>query len=433
MGLLAFLKRLFFGGADTVEAAVPRDRPATDQRSLNPRTSGPRTWIRAKLEPLRHRSSLVKTPPQRERGHKAPPYPFATIDLKRQYLDLSSDADPRWLDYYGLPHLTTPAQLADWLKIPLGKLAWLTGRYWETRRPPSVKQAHYHFHWRKKRSGGYRLIESPKKELRRIQHLILRGILDKVPPHPQAHGFVKGRSILSNAEPHVGKRVVVKFDLENFYPSVKFSRVVAIFRALGFSREVGLWLARLTTSVVPWSLDPPVPGWNDLEQFQGRHLPQGAPTSPAIANLSAYALDVRLAGLAKTYGADYTRYADDLTFSAHGKMVPALKEFIPLVQKVIRSERFRANKTKRKVIRRNQRQVVAGVVVNDKTSVPRPAFDQLKAILHNCIKLGPRSQNRANHADIAGHLLGRIAHVRHLNPHKGEKLLAMYRRIDWRR
>jgi hypothetical protein len=137
--------------------------------------------------------------------------------------------------------------------------------------------------------------------------------------------------------------------------------------------------------------------------------------------------------VAKAYGADYTRYADDLTFSAHGKTVPALKELIPLVEKVIKGERFRANKAKRKVIRRNQRQVVAGVVVNDKPSVPRPAFDQLKAILHNCIKLGPRSQNRGNHADFAGHLLGRIAHVRHLNSHKGEKLMAMYRRIDWRK
>ncbi len=178
---------------------------------------------------------------------------------------------------------------------------------------------------------------------------------------------------------------------------------------------------------------PPEPGGQQLEHFQGRHLPQGAPTSPALANLSAYALDVRLAGLARIYGADYTRYADDLTFSSHGKLIPALKEFIPLVQKVIRNERFRANRTKRKVIRRNQRQVVAGVVVNDTPTVARKDFDQLKAIVNNCIKHGPRSQNREQHADFAGHLLGRIAHVRHLNPTKGEKLLALYRKIDWRR
>jgi hypothetical protein len=434
MGLLAFLKRLIFGRDEFVET-VAKPQPqsaATVPRPKLPR-SGPRQWTRARLGPLEHRSSLVKTSPKRERGHKSAPYPFASIDLRRQYLDLSTDADTRWLDYYGLPHLTTPAQLADWLKIPLGKLAWLTGRYWETRRPMSAKQAHYHFRWRKKRSGGYRLIESPKTELRRIQQQILRGILDKVPPHAQAHGFVQGRSIRTNAEPHVGKRVIVKFDLENFYASLKFSRVVAIYRSLGFSREVGLWLARLTTSMIPWSLEPPEPGWNEIEAYQGRHLPQGAATSPALANLSAYALDVRLAGLAAKYGADYTRYADDLTFSAHGKTVPALKELIPLIEKVVRDERFRTNKEKRKVVRRNQRQVVAGVVVNDRLSAPRPEYDRLKAILHNCIKLGPRSQNRANHADFAGHLLGRIAHVRHLNPHKGAKLLAIYGRIDWRK
>ncbi len=434
MGLFDFFKRLFTGGGETADSPTPREpTPLTTSKTTPTKSPGPRKWDRSRLKPLRHKSSLIRTPTKLERSHKVPPYPFASVDLKGEYLDLSGDADPRWLEYYGLPHLTTPAQLAEWLQIPLGKLAWLTGRFWETRRPPSVQQAHYHFSWRRKRSGGFRLIESPKDELRRVQRAILEGILNNVPAHPQAHGFVRGRSIRSNALPHVKKRVIVKFDLEDFYPSVKYSRVVAIFRSLGFSREVAIWLARLTTSVVPWSLAPPEPGGQQLEHFQGRHLPQGAPTSPALANLSAYALDVRMAGLARIYGADYTRYADDLTFSSHGKLIPALKEFIPLVQKVIRNERFRANRTKRKVIRRNQRQVVAGVVVNDTPTVARKDFDQLKAIVHNCIKHGPRSQNREQHADFAGHLLGRIAHVRHLNPTKGEKLLALYRKIDWRR
>ncbi len=297
----------------------------------------------------------------------------------------------------------------------MGKLAWLIHRFDEGARPVSLKAAHYHFSWRPKRSGGHRLIESPKSALRQVQYRILRDLLDKVPPHPRAHGFVRQRSIVTNARPHVGQRVVLSIDLRNFYASCRYVRVVALFRAIGYSRVVALWLARLTTSAIPANLGFPGQSASVLRTYYPRHLPQGAPTSPALANLSAYSLDVRLSGMSRAYGVNYTRYADDLTFSGPGTFVPALGEFIPLVTRIVRDERFIVHPGKRKVLRSNQRQTVTGVVVNEKLNVSRRDYDRLKALLTNCARHGPASQNREQHPEFAAQLVGRIAHVAQLN------------------
>jgi hypothetical protein len=239
--------------------------------------------------------------------------------------------------------------------------------------------------------------------------------------------------VCSNAAPHAGQRVVVKFDLENFYPSVSFNRVTAIFRSLGYSREAAIWLGRLTTAALPASLVRQSSSNADLQPYLGRRLPQGAPTSAALANLSAFALDLRLAGLARSFGVQYTRYSDDLTFSGDDRFLRSLAVFLPLASQIVRSERFVVNRNKRKVIRNNQRQTVTGVVVNSRPNVARRDYDVLKAILTNCIRRGPSTQNHDRHEKFAAHLLGRIGHVRQLNRTRGEKLLALFRQIDWNR
>jgi len=383
-----------------------------------------------KLQYLEYRPGIVRTPAEQEVANQKP-YRFAAIGPRTgEYLNLSRDMDERWLEYFGLPQLATPDDLAQWLNLPIGKLAWLTHHTRDGYRPKNESDSHYHFQWKRKRSGGLRLIEAPKQELKNVQRQILHQVLGSVPTHQVAHGFVRGRSILSNASRHVGSKFILKLDLENFYPSVKYSRIVAIFRSMGFSREVSLWLARLTTSAPYWGLKAPQKNW-EYWQLMQRHLPQGAPTSPALANLSAFALDVRLSGLAKAYNLKYTRYADDLTFSGPGMSIPALNEFIPLTNKIIADERFFVNKKKRKIIRNSQRQCVTGVVVNEKVNVSRQDYDLLKAILHNCIKLGPQTQNRDDHPNFSDHLRGRIAHVTQLNPAKGTKLLKIYDQIRW--
>jgi len=238
---------------------------------------------------------------------------------------------------------------------------------------------------------------------------------------------------VSNAAPHTGQAIVVRYDLENFYPAVSFGRVVAIFRSLGYCREAAIWLGRLTTSATPGDLDLPEGDAGAVLPYLRTHLPQGAPTSPALANLSAFVLDVRLAGLSRAFGAKYTRYADDLTFSGDAKFRSSLRVFLPLVQQIIREERFRFHRKKRRILRPHQQQRVTGVVVNAKPNLARADFDRLKAILHNCVKLGPSTQNHDEVADFAGHLRGRIAHATLLNRSRGEKLLAIYRQINWSR
>jgi RNA-directed DNA polymerase len=199
---------------------------------------------------------------------------------------------------------------------------------------------------------------------------------------------------------------------------------------VGYSREVAIWLARLTTNAVPWELKSPLKS-AELTMLRARHLPQGAPTSPALANLSAFSLDVRLKGLASRYRMKYTRYADDLTFSGPGLVIPALPEIIQLVQKIIRAERFQSNPQKRRVLRNSTRQMVAGVVVNEKLNVSRREYDRLKATLYNCRKHGPSSQKREVTCDFAAHLQGRIAHIRQLNADRADKLQLIYDKINW--
>lgn len=431
MGLLSRLLRLFgFGGSGPPEA-----------RATTAPSRPKRRWKRARLRSLHSAPQKAVARPAVYAETK--PYRFARpwkrlrvgwkgIRTEKGYVDDSQDIDRGKLARRGLPILATPDDLAIWLDLPLGKVAWLAGRFQGGTRPPSVRAAHYVFTWKAKRKGGVRLLASPKPMLAEVQRRILRDILDKVPAHPAAHGFVRARSILTNATPHVGRAVVLKLDLENFYASVRFSRVVAIYRSLGYSREAALWLAALTTTAIPSDLPLPSAGAHALRPYLGRHLPQGAPTSPALANLSAYSLDVRLAGLARAFGATYTRYADDLTFSGDGDFGKTLRNLIPLAEQVIRKERFRVQKAKRKVLRRGQRQTVAGVVVNEKPNVRRDEYDRLKALLNNAIRHGAASQNRENHPDFAAHLRGRIAHVAMLNPARGAKLARLYDRIDFR-
>jgi hypothetical protein len=285
------------------------------------------------------------------------------------------------------------------------------------------------------------VLEQPKPRLKALQRRVLREILDRIPPHAAAHGFTRGRSAATHAALHAGKATVLAFDLEDFFASVGVGRVRGIFRAAGYPEPVARLLSSLTTNSVPapirqMAAQPPDESLIDAAfrlriRLAESHLPQGAPTSPALANLTAFRLDRRLHGLAERLGATYSRYADDLVLSGDARLA---RQAVPLWAAVIAiagEEGFRLNQRKTRLATGARRQEVCGIVVNVRPTVRRTEYDRLRAILHNAARTGPDAQNRAGLPDFRAHLLGRIAWVAQLDPGRGARLREAFGRIAW--
>jgi len=321
-----------------------------------------------------------------------------------------------------LPTLDSEGDLAAWLGTSDDELEWFA----DLKGLAHDRFEHYSYRILPKRSGGVRLMESPKPRLKALQRRILAEILDRIPMHPAVHGFVKGRSIVTNARPHVGQRVVLRLDLEDFFPAFPAARVQALFRTLGYPEGVAARLAGICTNGAPRSV-----GREARALYRHPHLPQGAPSSPALANLMAYRLDCRLAGLAKSADALYTRYADDLTFSGGEAFKCGVKRFAAHAAGIALEEGFSVNHNKTRIMRQGVRQQVAGVVVNRKVAVRRKDVELLEAILINCARRGPASQNRAGVENFRAHLEGRVGFVAMVDEAKGRRLKALLGRIDW--
>ncbi len=339
---------------------------------------------------------------------------------------------------WNLPTFTTPSALAEWLGLQPSELDWLADSQSRGRRVASGPLTHYLYRWQAKASGSARLIEAPKARLKAIQRKLLDEILDHIPPHEAAHGFRAGRSIRSYVEPHIGQHVVLKLDLRDFFATVGFAHVLAIFLTAGYPELVAQALTGLCTNAVPYRIwhdsASPLVGperWRGWQLFRDAHLPQGAPTSPALANLCLYRLDCRLAGYAQSAGASYTRYADDLAFSGDQEFARSVARFHIHVCALAKEEGFTVNTRKSRVMRQGVRQRVAGVVINEVPNLARNDYDVLKATLHNCVRFGPQDQNRHGHADFRGHLAGRVAYVTTLNPAKGLRLRQIFEQIAW--
>jgi hypothetical protein len=332
--------------------------------------------------------------------------------------------------HWPVPSLPSPATLAEWLGLPLGELDWFADCQGREADLPAGPLRHYTYRWVPKRGGRARLIEMPKARLKAVQRRLLHELIGCIPPHEAAHAYRHGRSVLTYAAPHAGRAIVLRFDLRDFFPSVRAARVHALFRAAGYPTPVARLLTGLCTNAAPAEVRDAVP-WDSAVVYAAPHLPQGAPTSPALANLCAYRLDCRLAALADSVGARYTRYADDLAFSGGAGLERGARRFQVLVCRVALEEGFEVHTRKSRFMRRGVRQQLAGVVVNERPNVKRADYDELKAILCNCARHGPASQNRSGHRDFRAYLLGRIAYVGLLNPARGARLRHWFDRIVW--
>ncbi|MBF0545189.1 MAG: RNA-directed DNA polymerase [Candidatus Riflebacteria bacterium] len=325
----------------------------------------------------------------------------------KQRIRIFLNGDFNRLHKLGLPQIEDFSQLANFLKISETELNWLIDK--SSANPQTGISRHYVLKEISKKNGKKRLLHIPKAKLKEVQWIILDKILNLLSYHPAAHAFCFRKSIVTNAENHLGKAIVIRADLKDFFHTIRTHRVRAIFRRLGYSYKVAYSLALLCTSRLPNS--------------QKRALPQGAPTSPAISNLIAFSLDRRLTGLALKLGFTYTRYADDLIFSGNRKIVKAL---LKNLKKIVSSERFILNKEKLLIARAERRQKVTGITVNQKLSIPRNERKKMRAILHNSLKTGLEKQNLIQHPNFKEHLRGKLSFFKMVNPDQARPLIESF-------
>ncbi|MEM9427748.1 MAG: reverse transcriptase family protein, partial [Pseudomonadota bacterium] len=246
-----------------------------------------------------------------------------------------------------IPNLGTACDLAEWLILTPERLEYLADPTNRHERHDEMAVNHYHYNFHAKRGAGVRLIEAPKPGLKAVQRLILRGILNHLPAHADAFGFVAGRNCAMAANRHTGEEVVLRFDLKDFFPSIHAGRVFGLFRCLGYPHAVSRFLTGLCTNATPPRMLARLAA-PDRATYRAPHLPQGAPTSPVLANQMCFALDRRLSGLARGLGANYSRYADDLSFSGDARIVQGVLDGLP---RIAAAEGFHLNTQKTQVMR----------------------------------------------------------------------------------
>ena len=213
---------------------------------------------------------------------------------------------------------------------------------------------------RRKTETSVRWINAPKPELKECQRRILESILYARPCHECAHGFVPNRSIVSNAKPHVQQQWIGNFDIKSFFPSTTKELVQQVWNRF---EQFNDWEIQCLTEI------------SCLKE----QLPQGAPTSPYIANLVLFEEDEIFASFAQKHGLKYTRYADDLTFS--GPWLP--KDIVQFIRETLTPKGYRLAPHKIHFYGQHQRQMVTGLVVNEHIALPRPIRKRLRAVLHD--------------------------------------------------
>ena len=309
-----------------------------------------------------------------------------------------TQAQTERLQAQGLPLLPTVQDLAEGMGISVAELRFLAFDR------AVAKVSHYRRFELPKKTGGMRLISAPMPRLKRAQYWVLDNLLAKVPVHEAAHGFRAGRSICSNATAHVGKAVVVNLDLKDFFPSISYPRIKGVFHSLGYSEELATVLGLLCTELPAQQVQ--LDGQTYFVADGERHLPQGAPSSPALTNILCRKLDRRLQGMAAKLGFAYTRYADDLTFSCTSDDQKNVGKLLWRAQQIVQDEGFTPHPDKQHVMRASQRQQVTGVVVNSKPSIERETYKRFRATVFQVEQDGPAGKQWNGNANVIQALLG---------------------------
>lgn len=237
-----------------------------------------------------------------------------------------------------------------------------------------------------------RILSIPDPYLKNVQRRILNRILIPIEVNDAAHGFMKHRSIFTTLESHTGKRVVIVIDIRNFFDTITAKRVCGMFKSIRFEPKDAAVLAKLCC-------------YKDK-------LPQGAPTSPMIANIICRKLDSRLAGLTGKKGYAYTRYADDLIFSGDERLI----RLIPLFKQIIKEEGFEIAEEKFRIMRSGARQRVLGLNVNTQVSIPRKVRRIIRAMINNQL------HSEAPDESLLNFLYGHVGLMASPHPSQARKL-----------
>lgn len=209
-----------------------------------------------------------------------------------------------------------------------------------------------------------RILDVPSLPLKRVQRWILENILYTIPVKSYVHGFVPGRSIVTNAFPHLKAKYILKMDIKDYFPSIHFGIVKKFFCKIGYPLDIANALASICC--------------------YNSHLPQGAPTSPYLANLICEGMDIRIQGLCQKHNLIYTRYADDITISGSSNVF-WIKN---IIKKIVESYSFQINEEKTLVVKPGERKRVTGIIVNEKLSIPKGTIRELRKNIYYIKKFG---------------------------------------------
>jgi len=277
--------------------------------------------------------------------------------------------------------ISTKVELAGILDVAPGEIDNLLARL----------DRFYRIKTEPKRSGGYRTFYVPQGRLRQIQDKVKERVLRHAVFPEYLHGGIKRKSTYTNVSKHVGKDAVLALDVKGFFPSIRPARVMGVFERLGYVDQAARILTRLTT--------------------YKHQLPQGPPTSPAIANLCIPRADARLSGLARAQGFDHSRFVDDMSLSGSKR----LTKFRRLAGRIIEEEGFTVKQgPKGKIMLQHESQSVTGLGLNFKLNVPR---QKRQEILRDTVR------SLTSGLPLDEKVRGRLGWVNSTNPRAGSRLV----------
>ncbi len=289
----------------------------------------------------------------------------------------------------------------------------------------------------KKKRGGYRVIQTPENELKYLQRWILNNILEKIPSHKSCKGFDKNSSIKKNAECHLNVECILKIDLLRFFDSINERRIYGIFKSLGYKENLCVSFAKICSIEQDENF---YKAFKSNEQKLKSYLiaknegilPQGSPSSPKLANLVLRRLDHRLSKLCSNKNVNYSRYADDLTFSGNEKDLKNLKK---VIYKIINSENLFVNFGKTRFLKRGSSYFVTGLSVhNDEVKVIKRTKKEIEHHLFHCLKNGVTGhmiKAKIKNRNFKDWLYGNICFVFSIEPQKGQEYFDKFNKIDW--